>query len=111
MTATEQNQTAPFLIDSYTGDLPIIELVGRDGNAFSIIGRVMSAWNRLKRRDIATEFQSRATEGDYNNLLRMAVTYSREEDVELDEDEDDDEEEIEMYDEEGEYAGDYEGSL
>lgn len=52
-----------------------IPLVGEDGNAFSILGRV----SRIMRQNgIAhewDEFHAQATNGDYDNLLRTVMTW------------------------------------
>lgn len=53
-----------------------VELVGHDGNAMSIIAEVSSA---LKRNDVpieeVREFQNEAMSGDYNHLLRTAMSW------------------------------------
>jgi hypothetical protein len=54
-----------------------VELVGTDGNAFSIIGKVSAA---LRRSGEATEaeveeFVDEATSGDYDNLLRTCLLW------------------------------------
>ena len=76
-----------------------IPLVGEDGNAFSILGRVQ----RIARKagltaDEISQFHAEATSGDYDNLLRtvmawFAVDEQLDEDYEDDWDEDDDEDE------------------
>lgn len=47
-----------------------VNLVGEDGNAFAILGRVMKA---MRRGDVPEEeikiFQNEATSGDYDHLL------------------------------------------
>lgn len=52
-----------------------IPLVGEDGNAFSILGRV----SRIMRQNgIAhewDEFHAQATDSDYDNLLRTVMTW------------------------------------
>ena len=47
-----------------------VRLVGEDGNAFSILGRVSGAMRRagVDRKEI-DEFIAEATSGDYNHLL------------------------------------------
>jgi len=64
-----------------------IPLVGEDGNAFSILGRVQRI---MRQNDLAGEFtvfQSEATAGDYNHLLRTVMAwFSVDEDSEEDED-------------------------
>lgn len=63
-----------------------IPLVGEDGNAFSILGRVQRI---MRQNDLAGEFtvfQSEATAGDYNHLLRTVMAwFSVDEDSEEDE--------------------------
>ena len=53
-----------------------VELAGRDGNAFSILGRVARA---MKRAGVPateqSEFQAEATSGDYDHLLRTVVKW------------------------------------
>lgn len=66
-----------WLIDSIADeDKPTVTLVGESGNAFFIIGRVKRAWERKGRNDVAEEFVSRATNGNYDNVLFMAMTYA-----------------------------------
>jgi hypothetical protein len=49
-----------------------VQLSGRDGNAFAIMGRIIQA---LKRNGVSKEeqdaFQKEATSGDYDNLLQV----------------------------------------
>jgi hypothetical protein len=47
-----------------------VKLIGEDGNAFSILGRVRRAMRNagLSKEEIDT-FYSEATDGDYDNLL------------------------------------------
>lgn len=53
-----------------------VKLLGNDGNAFYIIGKVKQA---LKRADISKEeqdkFLSEAMGGDYNHLLRTCMEW------------------------------------
>jgi len=53
-----------------------LQLVGEDGNAFSILGKASKA---LKRNDLYDEYwkdyESEATSGDYNNLLVTTMKY------------------------------------
>jgi len=62
-----------------------VKLVGEDGNAFSILGRVSSALKRAGHRDLAEEYLEEATKGDYDHLLRTTMEY-----VEEDHDEEED---------------------
>jgi hypothetical protein len=53
-----------------------VRLVGEDGNAFAIMGRVASA---LKEAGVSQEeidkYYAESTSGDYDNLLRTAVQW------------------------------------
>jgi hypothetical protein len=53
-----------------------VELVGSDGNAFAIMGKVIKA---LRDNDISKEerdlFKTEATSGDYNNLLATCMKW------------------------------------
>jgi hypothetical protein len=53
-----------------------VQLVGEDGNAFAIMGRVASA---LKRAGVSQteidEYYAESTSGDYDHLLRTAVRW------------------------------------
>lgn len=53
-----------------------VELTGRDGNAFAIIGAVSKA---LRRDGLPTEereaFQKEAMSGDYDNVLATAMRW------------------------------------
>jgi len=53
-----------------------VQLVGEDGNAFSIIGRVVRALRgaQVSSQEIAS-FQDEATSGDYNNLLMTVMKW------------------------------------
>lgn len=46
-----------------------IPLVGEDGNAFSILGRVSRAMKRAGIHSEWDEFHKEATSGNYDNLL------------------------------------------
>lgn len=70
--------TAPA-IETHTPDAPKfpdvkVELVGQDGNAVSIIGRVQQAMRRAgKSSEDIKAFVSEATDGDYNHLLQTTM--------------------------------------
>lgn len=55
---------------------PVVTLVGTDGNAFSIIGKVARALKQAGFPDKAQEFQAEAMKGDYDHLLQTAMTYA-----------------------------------
>lgn len=50
-------------------------LVGVDGNAFSVMGYTAQALRREGLGDLVDEMLSRATSGDYNNLLAVCLEY------------------------------------
>ncbi len=52
-----------------------IPLVGEDGNAFSILGRVSRVMKRNGIHDQWDEFHTEATSGDYDNLLRTVMAW------------------------------------
>lgn len=53
-----------------------VELVGQDGNALSIIGRVVSGMKRAGvEKSVINEFTEDAMSGDYNHLLRVCHDY------------------------------------
>lgn len=53
----------------------IVNLIGEDGNAFSIIGKVSSALRRAGYSDLAEEFQVEAMKGDYDHVLQKTREY------------------------------------
>ena len=53
-----------------------VPLVGEDGNAYAILGRVARALKRAGvSKDEIAEFHSEATSGDYDNLLRTVLAW------------------------------------
>ena len=54
---------------------PTVKLVGEDGNAFSIMGRVRKALIRAGMHDEAEAFMAEATSGDYDHLLGVVQRY------------------------------------
>jgi hypothetical protein len=55
---------------------PTVKLVGEDGNAYAIMGRVSEALRRVGApRHIITQYTKEATSGDYDNLLRVTTRY------------------------------------
>ena len=53
-----------------------VQLVGEDGNAFAIMGRVMAALKKagVPKEEI-DEYYAQSTSGDYDNLLRTATQW------------------------------------
>lgn len=52
-----------------------LEMTGKDGNAFAIIGRARMALRENGRTDLIKQFTDECTSGDYNNLLQTCVKY------------------------------------
>ena len=56
---------------------PEVKLVGEDGNAFAIIGRVTRALRQTGAdKEYINQFQKEATSGDYDNVLQTAMKYA-----------------------------------
>jgi hypothetical protein len=55
---------------------PKVKLIGRDGNAFAIMGACKQAANKAKwTSEQWKEVQTKMMNGDYDNLLRVACEY------------------------------------
>lgn len=52
-----------------------VQLLGEDGNAFYILGKVARALREAGLTELATEYQKEAKAGDYNHLLRVTMDY------------------------------------
>jgi hypothetical protein len=53
-----------------------VKLVGRDGNAFAIMGACISAGKRAGyTKEQLDAYQKESTSGDYNNLLCTAMKW------------------------------------
>lgn len=53
-----------------------VELVGQDGNAFAIMGRVSQALRHGgASREEVKQYQEESMSGDYDNLLRVAMEW------------------------------------
>jgi hypothetical protein len=50
-----------------------VQLTGRDGNAFMIIGTVAAALRRAGHYEAAETYVNEATSGDYNNVLTTSM--------------------------------------
>lgn len=51
------------------------DLVGVDGNAYAIMGYVSRALKVEGLRDLVDEYHTKATSGDYNNLICVSMDY------------------------------------
>ena len=55
---------------------PECKLIGEDGNAFNIIGRVSKTLEKSGKPDVAKEFQEKAFNcGSYTELLSLVSDY------------------------------------
>ncbi len=52
-----------------------VRLVGEDGNAFFILGRVKTAMEDAGYFEEAKQMIEEATSGDYNHLLQIVMAY------------------------------------
>lgn len=53
-----------------------VQLTGNDGNAFAIMGAVRKALKQAKvSSDEIAEYVKESTSGDYDNLLRVAMSW------------------------------------
>ena len=46
-----------------------VKLIGEDGNAFAILGKVSHALRHAGKKELADEFVREAMKGDYDHLL------------------------------------------
>jgi len=59
---------------------PVVKLVGTDGNAFSIMGKVSAALRKAGfPSSVINKYVEEATSGDYNHLLYVTLKYVKEE--------------------------------
>jgi len=57
-------------------DLPTVQLLGRDGNAFAILGACHLAARRAGwTQERINEFTAKATDGDYDHLLGTVMEH------------------------------------
>jgi len=52
-----------------------VKLVGEDGNAFMILGKVSGALKRAGLKKESDEYLKEAMSGDYNHLLQTTMEY------------------------------------
>ena len=52
-----------------------VKVVGTDGNAFALLGKVRAALRRGGRADLIEEFTREATSGDYGHLIATICNY------------------------------------
>jgi hypothetical protein len=55
---------------------PCVRLIGEDGNAFAILGKVKGALLKAGAdKDYVAEYMQKATSGDYDHLIRITTEY------------------------------------
>ena len=55
---------------------PVVKLIGEDGNAFAIMGKVVKAMKRTGySQDEIKDYQAKAMSGDYNHLLAVTMDF------------------------------------
>jgi len=55
---------------------PTVKLIGQDGNAFAIMGRIKQALKRAGAdKEYIDQYISEATSGDYDHLLAISMKY------------------------------------
>ncbi len=55
---------------------PTVELIGQDGNSFSVMGRVKKALKQSGAdKEYIDKYLNAATSGDYDNLLVVSMEY------------------------------------
>ena len=55
---------------------PVVKLVGEDGNAFAIMGKVSKALRMAGAdKEYINEYRKKSTSGEYDNLLITAMKY------------------------------------
>lgn len=54
---------------------PTVKLIGENGNAFYILGKVKKALTKAGFKKEAEEYVKKATSGDYDNLLMVTMDY------------------------------------
>ena len=52
-----------------------VKLVGTDGNAFAVMGKVTKALKRGGHSELVDEFRAEAMSGDYDHLLQTCHKY------------------------------------
>lgn len=52
-----------------------VKLLGTNGNAFEILGKVIGALKRGGRKDLVEAYQKEAMAGDYDHLLQVTMQY------------------------------------
>ncbi len=54
---------------------PVVQLIGSDGNAFAIMGKVARALRLAGKPELVKPYMEEATSGDYDHLLQVTMKY------------------------------------
>lgn len=54
---------------------PVVRLIGTDGNAFAIMGKVARALRQAGKPELVKPYMEEATSGDYDHLLQITMKY------------------------------------
>lgn len=73
MNTPHSTQQTPERQTPYTD--AVVELTGKNGNAFLILGLVRRGILRSNHPELADEFMQEATSGDYDHLLQTCLRY------------------------------------
>lgn len=72
----KQERTTKPVLDGPRYPMVVVQLVGQDGNAFQLIGRVRQALRRNRVPDaVIEEFSTEAMSGDYDNVLATIMRW------------------------------------
>lgn len=52
-----------------------VKLIGKDGNAYAIIGEVVKAMRKKGMEEEATQYMEEAMKADYDHLLRTTMQW------------------------------------
>ena len=72
---TDTNDNQPTATDNKPLTDAVVELTGKDGNAFLILGLVCRGIRRSNHPDLEEAFMNEAMSGDYDNLLQTCMRY------------------------------------
>jgi hypothetical protein len=70
-----QNNNQQALVRDVPYTDAVVQLTGKNGNAFLILGLVRRGILHSNRPELAEEFMNEATDGDYDHLLQTCMRY------------------------------------
>lgn len=71
----ETNNNLPIATDSKPLTDAVVELTGKDGNAFLILGLVCRGIRRSNHPELEQDFMNEAMSGDFDHLLQTCTRY------------------------------------